>query len=302
MIVFPSDWGQRFGANVTAAYPPGLPGVRFRYHEQIAPRPRFSVLVRDSLARSPELRVHQVGDVTHTVTREGELGARVVVAGLIAGRPCRQIIAATFVDDMASVLEALATREETFAQVEAWATDLARAQVFGLAVRPRRFFYTPPPGWQALPSGLVATWYPPDFPANRTIIVVPPALPIGDRPPLAIEEAIAQLGGGLEVDAMNRAPITWHRGLAGISAEVSGRRASVDSDPAMWLHREGAYLWGDGWAYRMHFETTSSAGLPDVREVFTNLVRSVHPMPSAESRRIGTAFAARSTQFDHWAT
>lgn len=302
MIVFPSDWGQRFGANVTTAYPPRVPGVRFRYHEQIVPRSRFSVLVRDSLARSPEMRVHQIGDVTHTVTREGELGARVAVAGLIAGRPCRQIIAATFIDDMASVLEALATREETFAQVEAWATELARAQVFGLVVRPRRFFYTPPRGWQALPSGLVATWYPPDFPANRTIIVVPPALPIGDGPPLAIEAAIAQLGAGLDVETTNRESITWTSGLAGISAQVSGRRESLVAEPAMRLHREGAYFWGDGWAYRMHFETTSSAGLPDVREVFTKLVHSFHPMPSAESRRIGAAFAARSTQFDHWAT
>src|SRR5262249_52340514 len=62
-------------------------------------------------------------------------------------------------------------------EIGEWTRAMFDGATFGAAPRRRRYLYAPPPGWQALPTGLIATWYPPEYPRHRSQIVVYPAEP-----------------------------------------------------------------------------------------------------------------------------
>ena len=168
--MFPADWQISQGADVTTALAPD--GTRFRYYERLRPMPSFAQIVALALGNDPEFAVREVGVTEPLRTAEGELGAWVA----IEGRDARRIIAAVFVDEFAAALDVVGT-----ADFEPGARELVLGLRFGLARRPRRFWYEPPPGWQALPSGLTATWYPSDYPRVDAKIVVPPAVIGEDR-------------------------------------------------------------------------------------------------------------------------
>ncbi len=277
MLSFPDDWIQHAGANVTTAFPPVDTGVRARYFEQLAARPTVAEIVDAALGRCPELRVISITDPVRTITDEGELGARTVIDGELDGRPARLVLAATFMDDVATVLEGLATSAQSIDDVEGWVTARARRQVFGIASRPRRFFYSPPDYWQALPRGLFARWYPPTFPADPTTIEVAPALPdAGASDPVnMIATAMASLGAGLGSIDATREELGTMNGLTVRRACVVGDRAGIK------VYREAIYLTGGGWSYRVQLETANleTAALETNRATLLTIVESVEPLP-----------------------
>ncbi|MGN6107284.1 MAG: hypothetical protein ACTHU0_19405 [Kofleriaceae bacterium] len=299
MLQFPSDWVQQFGVNLATALPPEL-GARFRYHERLRPQPSFSTIVQRFLASDPEFKVHQLGEMVRVVTTEGEYGAWVAVEGRREGARAMRYLGAVFLDEFAAALDVIAILPKHFSQVEQLSIELLRSASFGMARRPRPFFYVPPVDWQAVPSGTTANWYPLDFPNNLSNIVVPAASRIeGDEGGArALEAAFAQLGAGLTVESSHRDDFASSTGVPGRYMRLTGHRAGR-AEP---IYRELAFFVVAPYAYGMRLETTNAAQLLALREVFRGVAGSFRPLPAPEESRIGRAFAAPSNLFDHWAS
>jgi hypothetical protein len=287
---------QHFGVNLVTAYPPQL-GARFRYFERLRPQPSFSNIVDRAIARDPEFRPHQLGEMMRLVTVEGEYGAWVAMQGWRDGRAVKHI-GAVFMDEFATVLESIAIIPEHFYKVERLSFELTRSQRFEISSRPRRFFYVPPPGWQAIASGPTASWYPLDFPNNLSIITVPPASVVEGSADSAVDAAFAEAGAGLSVDTTAREELTSANGNTGSLLRLSGRREGR-VEP---IYREVALYVVGRYAYLMRLETTNAAKLLELREVFRGVSGSFRPVPGADESRTGHAFSAHLDLFDHWAS
>jgi hypothetical protein len=293
---FPAEWVQNFGVQLVTAYPAGL-GARFRWHERIRPQPAFSAIVDRMLASDPDFRVRNVDDMVRTATVEGEYGAWVAVEGQRDGRPAMRFIGAVFLDEFASVLDVIAIIPEHFTAVREHSFELLRTARFDLAKRPRRFFYVPPVGWQAVPSGTTTNWYPPDFPRHRANLVVPPARHFDDAAAeLIIEAASAELGLGLDDATPTRDTITSAGGNPGVYLRAEGKRAGVT------IYRELALFVVAPFVYRMRLESATESRVAETREILRGVAGSFKPLPNSDEGRTGRAFASRSTLFDHWAS
>lgn len=297
MLQFPSEWVQQFGVNLVTAFPPDL-GARFRYHERLRPQPSFSAIVQRFLASDPEFRPHAVGEMIRIVTGESEYGAWVAIDGRREGSRAMRYIGAVFMDEFATALDVIAIIPKHFAQVEQLSLQMLRSETLQMTRRPRPFFYVPPVGWQAIPSGTTANWYPPDFPNNLSNIVVPPASLVDGETERAIESAFAQLGAGLTVESEHRDEFRSSTDVAGKYLRLHGGRAGR-AEP---IYRELVMYVVAPYAYRIRLETTNAAQLLELREVFRGVAGSFRPLPAPEESRIGRAFAAPSNLFDHWAS
>ena len=282
MLRLPAEWQRRYGDNVLTATLPRL-DARLRYHERLRPQPAFSAIVERALANDRELRPHDIGKMQRLVTTEGEYGASITIRGRRGNAQALRWIGAVFLGEFATMLDVLSTAH--FAEVEALALELWRTQRFELAARPRPFYYVPPRDWQGLPSGLVANWYPPDFPANRSMIVVPPSQ-IVDDPASAIEAHATELAAGLVVEQLDR---------DGGYIELRGRRDDTIVVRAMTTLAVEPRL------YHLRLETMRVDRLDEVRDTFRAVASSIRPLPSRDEIQIGRAFADRIELFDHWA-
>ncbi len=278
------------------AVPPGL-GARVQYRERLWPQPRFSAIVDQVLAVDPEFRVRELGEMSRVVTVEGEYGAWIHVHGERLGARAMRCIGAVFMGDFATALDVLATVPEHFAAVEGLAYELMRNQHFDLARRPRQFLYEPPPGWHGLPAGMIANWYPGDFPANRSMIVVPPARFVDIDPPAALETAIAELTAGLSIEDQVRDTVASSCGATGTCVRVRGHVERSDAP----IHRELAGFVVGTRVYQLRLETAALDRLDEARALFHAVASSFHPLPSHDEVQSGHAFSPRLELFDHWA-
>lgn len=295
---FPADWVQHFGVHLHTGYPPEL-GARFRVHERLRPQPRFSEIVEQAIASDPDFRVRNVGDMARIVTVEGEYGAWVELEGQRQSGEARRFVGAVFLDEFASMLDVVAVIPRHFGAVRQHSLDVLRGARFGLETRPRRFFYVPPAGWQPIPAGPIANWYPPDFPNNLTNLVVPPAQRVGDAATAALVDAAhAELGSGLALDDTARERIVSSAQVEGALLRVQGKRAHRP-DPIV---RELAIFVVAPYAYRMRLETTNAARVDELREILRGVAGSFKPLPTSEEARLGRAFASTLSLFEHWAS
>lgn len=292
MVTFPSEWVQQFGVNVVTAYP-AEKGARFRYYERIRPCPSFAQLVDRVLSQDPAFRVHQFGALERIVTTEGEYGGWIRIDGNRDGVRAARFIGAVFTEEFATLLDCVALRARHFAELQLQSRALLCGERLSLGTRPRRFYYVPPLGWQAVVSGATANWYPPDFPINLSNIVVPPAEHVdGTR---SVHEAAEQLASGLAVESSTRDQLVVN-GRSGSVFRVHGKRAGR-SEP---IYREMAMFVVENVAYRMRLETTMATRLQELRDTLAGVVATFHPLPSREESRLGEAFATPSRAFDHW--
>lgn len=297
MLQFPSDWVQQFGANLITAYPEAG-GGRFRYYERLRPQPSFSAIVNRMLASDPDFKVHQVGEMLRIVTAEGEYGAWVKIEGWREGTRARRYIGAVFMDEFATALDCIVIVPAKFQDFERYSLDLIHSETFKMARRTRPFFYVPPLGWQGLPSGLVANFYPLDFPRNLTNIVVQPATLLETDEGPAIEASFSQVGAGLTVESSERDHLTSASGIKGDYLRLKGRRAGRQEI----IYREMAMFVVLPYAYHMRLETATAERLLEVREVFRCVAGSFRPLPASDESRLGRAFVRLSTFLDHWAS
>jgi hypothetical protein len=293
---FPSDWIHHFGADVVTAVPPDG-GGRFRYFLRLRPQPSFATIIRRVVATDPAFRVQHVGPMIRVVTGEGEYGAWVRLDGTRAGGRALRTIGAVFLGEYATALDTLVLVPARFAELEGRSFALLHAQRHGIAQRPRQFFYMPPVGWQALPSGLTATFYPPDFPRNRSILVVPPAAALDGSAEDALAAAVAAAGAGLAVSRSSRRDVTSSAGVAGKILSVHGRRPGHDEP----VHRQIAFFVVPPWTYRLQLETLCPARLGALREELLAVATSFRPLPDPDERRAGRAFGrSPSDLFEGW--
>jgi hypothetical protein len=297
VVAFPSAWIQLFGVNLVSAFPPDL-GARFRYHERLRPQPSFSAIVHRFLSEDTDFTPHHVGEMVRVVTHEGEYGAWARIDGQRDGRHAVHFVGAVFMDDFATALDCIAILPDNFANVEQLSLELLRGETLQMTQRPRRFFYVPPVGWQAIPSGMTANWYPLDFPNNLSNISVPPATFLEIDPSRAIESAFAEVGAGLTVENVVRDELTSASGVKGSTIRIQGRRAGKPEP----LYLELAMFVVASRAYRIRLETSNAAKLLELREVFRGVAGSFRPLPTAEEMRSGRAFSTPSNPFDHWAS
>jgi hypothetical protein len=296
VIEFPTDWRQHFGANLVTAYPPAG-GGRFRYHERLRPQPTFSTIVSSLLASDPDFRVHAVGEMLRVVTVEGEYGAWVKLQGVREGSRAERYVGAVFMGDFATALDCIVIVPEAFAELERRSFDLLRHDRFGMTGRPRPFFYVPPVGWHGLPSGLVANWYPLDFPKNQTNIVVQPASFVDGDEAACVDAALEGAKAGLLVDRAARDEFHSSGRVKGHLLRVEGRRPGRTEV----VHRELAAFLVPPYLYRMQLETLTAARLLELREIFLGVAGSFHPLPSPDEQRAGRAFGRQAAElFDVW--
>src|SRR6185503_19621441 len=85
-------------------------------------------------------------------------------------------------DDFHVLIDGVTRAPERFAAFSRGVRELVDVYPLGLGEhRYRRFFYTPPTGWQGLARGMVTEWYPLDYPARWASLVVHPAKPLRQR-------------------------------------------------------------------------------------------------------------------------
>ncbi len=298
VIVAPPGWTQHFGAHLITLYPPEG-GGRIRFYERIRPVQKSSQILRFVLDRDPAFRVSSVSDPLEVVTAEGEYGVWVRVNGSREGASAVHFVGAVFTDEFAAALDTLVVLKDKMAMLEATSRELLGSMTLGLGGRRRRrFLYDPPGGWQAIPSGLVANWYPPDFPANNTNIVVYPAEP-SERPPSAIDNFLAdekhrgfELHGPIEDIALKS-----DGGLSGRRWRFAGHKKGRDG----LLYRDFVSLFSAPYAYQMRMETFDSERLSENREIFAAVARSAMPIPRPGRYRFGPLDPdAHIDVFLHW--
>lgn len=286
-----------YGANIATAYPPDL-GARIRHYERLTPQPSFAAIVNRLLGNDPLFQPQFFGDMTRIVTTEGEYGAWVSIDGTREHSRAMKFVGALFLDEFATALDGIALIPQHFAEVQTAFVQLLRTAEHAFTERPRRFFYVPPPGWHGLPSGMIANWYPLDFPNNLTNIVVPPAMRVESSGARELEYAIAQCEAGMTIEASTRDDIVSSGGISGTCLRLLGTQAGRNER----LHRELAVFITGGHLYRFRLETGNAARLLELRDLFLSVARSFRPLPTQDERRTGTPFATPSSAFEHWAS
>lgn len=277
MITPPPGWTQHFGAHLFSLYPPDG-GGRIRYYERITPLGRLSAVVRYILDQDPAYKLEDIGVPQRLTTDEGEYAAWVPTRGSRNGGPARHFIGVVFTDEFAAAIDALAVVRSQFAELERTCLMLLQSVSLGLKLRRRRFFYTPPSDWQSLPSGLVANWYPPDFPANMATISVFPANPVEGPPPTLFKELLdsEQRAGLLVEETSDAAPFSSTFGLSGSYWKVRGQRRQqkvVFCDVV--ILSEGTFR------YILRLDSLLPERLQEHRIIFQELASSAQPVPRA---------------------
>lgn len=288
MILFPNTYTQHVGEHLVTAYPPEG-GGRFRYLERLRPAQDFGTLIEKTLQEDSAFRASSIGKTTKIVTLEGEYGAWVPVFGTREQSQARHYIGAVFTEEFVAVLDTLAVVPARFQQFARLSEDYLRSVRLDLGTRPRFFYYTPPPGWQALQSGLVANWYPLEYPNNRTNISVSPARPTA----LSQEELMqAQLTEAGAAGLPTIESIASKSGYEGQLLRVGYRR----NPQSPLIHREVAVFLLHGYAYFFRMECMSEAELGAMQAIFRGVIDSFEPLPQANERRLGHAMVSLSKE------
>jgi hypothetical protein len=298
VITSPPGWTQHFGAHLVTLYPPEG-GGRIRFYERIRPVLSFSALLERVLADDPEFRVSAVHEPREIITSEGEYGAWVRITGSRESGAATHFIGAVFTDEFAAALDTLVVVRGRSALLERTARELLVESSFALGVRRRRFVYRPPPGWQAIPSGLVANWYPPDFPDNNANIVVAAAEPSSADPAEHFSGLLAaERSRGTAIEAaIERSDIRSSGGLVGSHWQLILRRPGT----AGRLHRDIVAYQAPPYLYTLGLESLTEARLTENRELFGATARSAMPIPPAQPRSIGPALPTSAAgAFSHW--
>jgi hypothetical protein len=279
MIEPPAGWRQSFGAHIVTLHPP-TGGGRIRYHERLPVRGLLAT-VRALVGADPSYRMETVGKSVPVVTEEGEHGVIVPLRGLHAGLPVARLLGIVMTDEVFAALDTLILLRTQLALLERVSRELLLGLSLGLGVRRRRFHYQPPPGWQAIPNGLVATWIPPGFPDDTTTIAVFPANPRGEAPAALMQALLRrEAAAGFALDGDVEAwPFASDEGLEGQRFHFAGaspRHPRVEHDVV--IYAAGAYR------YVLRLETARPSEAHS--ETFLALARSAEPVP-VPGKRVG---------------
>ncbi len=211
----PTGWKQHFGADVMLFEAPGGVG-RIRVHMRAPLEPLSAVIAR---VVAGEVDRWIVDETSAVVTSEGEYGAFSRVSTRANSVGSVRFVGTIFADDTCVTLEGRATRASAESMIESVTRELLLRFTLALGVRRRRFVYAPPAGWDAVPHGLVTSWYPAGFPDDRAQLVVYPAEPTYSDGRLELEQLLtserdrgAEVQGEICADVIEAAGWSVSRG------------------------------------------------------------------------------------------
>lgn len=251
-----------------------------RYRERVRPVRRILDAAQSVVLADPEFIPASFLPAELLQTAEGEYAALVTLDGSYRGQPARRFVGSVLTEDFATELDVLAPYPERFAALHKLATSLLKSDLLQLGVRPRRFFYTPPPGWNALVSGLVATYYPPEFPQVHAELSVPPAEPLR-RSVLVVYAAITQAdaAAGLATEhEFGPDPVSSDHGLRG------RQWYTILKSPAqLRLFRYVVLFQDEHYTYTLRLQSDSQAHLSAQHKSLVAVCRSVRPLPAVDA-------------------
>ncbi|MBP6741361.1 MAG: hypothetical protein KA244_00795 [Deltaproteobacteria bacterium] len=282
MIACPPGWSLQVESSRCILTPPEGAGVGVvTYTSLVRPVVRFAqtvqaLLASDARFSSAATRLEQ-SPIEPLITAEGEYAALTTVRATLRQQTLHRYIGAVYGDDCLSVLDVVAVSE----QHADWLGQLARHFLYhaqlGLGVRPRRYYHKPPAGWMPLASGLVCTYYPPDFPKNAVALIAQPATPLEG----SIDDVWASLLLGsqrlnfLIEDTHGPEPITSESGLHGKTYCLVGR---MPGNPQSF--RDLVVLADARYQYALMLESGDARAREQCRALLPQVARSIRPIPS----------------------
>jgi hypothetical protein len=287
-MAFMKDWSVRRLVDGLAFYSakgPSMGGVIIR--ERIRPlEPLSRVITRELQRLGPVLDDLKTDDREQLITGEGEHALITFVTGKARsdGAPIEYMYGFVCGDDFYDRFDAYCTAPEEFASFRISVRDVVFNHRLNLGrERARRFHYDPPKGWQGVGRGLIAEWYPPDYPRRLTRIVVGYAVPEG-TPASALTPHNLAFGRpiGLTLSAApapERVMSTY--GLNGQLDAIYGR-VTTATEPSATEYKTIVFQ-DERYSYPMRLETTE-ADSKAANDVFETVYKSARPVPYPISR------------------
>lgn len=276
MIRIPDGWTRLAGVGSDTFINPDS-SVWVRHQLRQAPLRRFVEVAEAALAALPEWSTREVSIRFRTETFEGEHAHVVHAQGTWLSAPAERVIGMVLGDDMYETVDAMGIGVPAFADL---ALGFVRGVALNLGIRPRRYYYARIPGWMGHPTGLITHFFPPEFPARPTTLVVYPATPTREEPH-GIYEALVrtQTGGGMQlVAAPPPREIETEAGLTGWHWSFTCT-ANAERDAPL-VHRELVVLANPPFTYTLQLDQFRDPD-EDARRQFLALVNTVEPVPLA---------------------
>lgn len=269
--------------------PPAAPGgelaAEVRYSEGSRPLLTAAAVVREVLSQQPDFSPEEQSRPELCITAEGEYAALVCVRGRLSDRrdersgdrPAWHLIGAIYGEESMNVLDVLVSEPAALPAIAQTARALLYSARLDLGLRKRRFLYQPPPGWQPLRSGLLCSYYPPDYPRRQMTLVVHPAMPRDAAQETVVATFVRTYEQrGFGVEALSDAePVTSDFGLHGKAFCLVGAfpgQPELTCD--LLVLADARYL------YALIAESGPTADRAELQRILPAVARSVRPIPT----------------------
>ncbi len=276
MILVPEGWRRISGVGSdTFTSPDRSLWVQHRLRQ--TPLRRFADVVETTLAAIPEWTTRELSIRVRTVTLEGEHAHAIHAHGTWLGSPAERVVGMVVGDDTYETVDTIGVGAHAFADL---ALGFTRSVVLNLGIRPRRYYYARIPGWQGHVTGLVTHFFPPEFPARPTTLVVYPATPTREDPQGVYDALVrTQTATGMQlVSSAPPAPVTTDVGLTGWRWSFACTSSSERDAPL--VHRELVVLASPPFTYTLQLDQFRDPD-DDARKQFLILVNTAEPVPLA---------------------
>ena len=271
MILIPDGWRTESTiGSIVFASPDRTTQVRYRM--RVAPLRRFADVFDETLATLREWSTDTAAPRERLVTHEGEHAYGVSLEGKWLGTEARRFIGVIYGDDYLNVLDVVALGTDA---ADARARILLHGASLHLGVRKRRYFYDRPAEWHGHATGLVTHWFPPQFPARPSTIIVYPANPTHEEPHTVFDAVVAhQQRAGAELrDVSLPTPILGRQDLDGLHWRLT---CAPGGGPT--VHRDLVVFVRHSMTYALQLDALRASD-DDARATVVALARSVEPVP-----------------------
>ena len=296
MIVPPGFYKAQQAGAVLLEPPDALKLLPIRYREKQRPLRTLRQLVGELCAEREDLVPLHASLPEDFVTAEGEFAAQTALLVRRAGdnRVGYVHVAAVFGDDSVDVFDAPVFTETAFESTAILVRQLAYTTKLGLGYRKRRYLYTPPLGYFSMTQGLVTRFYPPNFPSQRAMLAVHPAVPRTLSPQALCTSLVERYRKkGLQFDSDGgMVPMTSDHGLHGVGYCLSA--PAPDGTSLRWL--QDLMIFADAhYLYTLVFESTTETDRSQFSSVLSSVARSVRPLPAPTQASSQTGASASTS-------
>lgn len=278
MIERVAGWSWQLSREGIFLAPPDRRGVMF-YAERVRPLRRIEGVLAHVAELFPTREPLRATRLERTITDEGEYA---LIATLASDAGPARTVGVVWCDDFYAVCVGMPSAAEHAALFEQQVRASIASDAHVLGVRRRRYLYAKPRGWHGLLEGpFHAAWYPLDFPANRSCLMMLPAIPTTDDIELEtwLLDTMMTSSGGHVLARGSADAITTPSGLSGSWVGMSVKH----SDGAE-LQHDLVALQDDRYLYAALLQSPPSAHGENLA-IMRDVVRSIIPIPRTQSQR-----------------